>query len=261
MTKNKLLFIIFNLVLLILLSEGVYHYYYYKISLVIDAIPTRASSGQNQLIWGENGIVETIQIIFIFFSITYFFLFIRKNKTNLKTFDRLYVYLYITGLFYFFFEEISWGQHFFYWDTPSYFTEINHQNETNFHNISNLLNELPRSLLTIWCIIPFILIKFLKSIINDTFLIHFCYPSENLKKISILILIFYVPDFALDKLNIYPEPSKPLGGHFITTDIKPREVADFITFNFVRLSELVELLFCYYILSHAYYFFKKFKNS
>ena len=173
----------------------------------------------------------------------------------------MYVYLYITGLFYFFFEEISWGQHFFYWDTPSYFTEINHQNETNFHNISNLLNELPRSLLTIWCIIPFILIKFLKSIINDTFLIHFCYPSENLKKISILILIFYVPDFALDKLNIYPEPSKPLGGHFITTDIKPREVADFITFNFVRLSELVELLFCYYILSHAYYFFKKFKNS
>ena len=105
MTKNKLLFIIFNLVLLILLSEGVYHYYYYKISLVIDAIPTRASSGQNQLIWGENGIVETIQIIFIFFSITYFFLFIRKNKTNLKTFDRLYVYLYITGLFYFFFED------------------------------------------------------------------------------------------------------------------------------------------------------------
>ena len=67
MTRNKSIFIIFNLVLLILLLEGVYHYYYYKISLAIDAIPTRASSGQNQLIWGENGIVETIQIIFTFF--------------------------------------------------------------------------------------------------------------------------------------------------------------------------------------------------
>jgi len=260
MTKNKLLFIIFNLVLLILLLEGFYHYYYYKISLVIDSIPARASSGQNQLIWGENGIVETVQIIFIFFSIIYFFLFLRKNKDNLKTFDRLYVCLYIIGLFYFFFEEISWGQHFFYWDTPSYFSEINHQNETNFHNTSNLFNELPRSLLTMWCIIPFISIKFLKSIINNSFLIHFYYPSENLKKISILILIFYIPDFTLDKLNIYPEPSKPLGEHFITTDIKPREIADFLTFNFVRLSELIELLFCYYILSHAYYFLKKSKN-
>ena len=75
MTKNKLLFIIFNLVLLILLLEGFYHYYYYKISLVIDSIPARASSGQNQLIWGENGIVETVQIIFIFFFQSFIFFY------------------------------------------------------------------------------------------------------------------------------------------------------------------------------------------
>ena len=178
----------------------------------------------------------------------------------MKVFDKLYVYLYILGLFYFFFEEISWGQHFFHWETPNYFSEINHQNETNFHNTSNLFNELPRSLLTIWCIIPFISVKLFKSIINNNFLIYFYYPSNNLKKISILILVFYIPDFMLDGLDIYPEPSKPLGEHFISTDIKPREIADFFTFNFIRLSELIELLFCYYILNHSFYFFKNFKN-
>ena len=47
------------------------------------------------------------------------------------------------------------------------------------------------------------------------------------------------------------------GEHFTSTDIKPREIADFFTFNFIRLSELIEFLFCYYILNHSYYFFKK----
>tara|TARA_B100001113_G_scaffold349246_1_gene344351 strand:- start:346 stop:1083 length:738 start_codon:yes stop_codon:yes gene_type:complete len=240
--------------------EGFYHYYFYKISLAFDSIPTKASSGQNQLIWGENGFVETTQIIFIFFSIIFFSIFLKKNNFNLKLFDKLYLYLYILGLFYFFFEEISWGQHFFHWETPTFFSDINHQNETNLHNTSNLFNELPRSLLTLWCIFPFILIKFLKNIDNNSYVIYFIYPSEKLKKISILILMFYVPDFIFDKLNIYPNPSEPIGEHFKTTDIKSREIVDLITFNFLRLSELIELLFCFYILNHAYYFLKKLEN-
>ena len=260
MTRNNFFFIIFNILLFILLVEGVYHFYYYKISLLFESIPTVASSGPNKLIWGENGLVETIQIIFIFLSIIYFLLFIKKNNFKLKILDKLFIYLYILGLLYYFLEEISWGQHFFYWDTPIFFSEINHQNETNFHNISNLLNELPRSLLTLWCIIPFVLIKFLKKINISPFLIYLFYPSENLKKISILILIFFIPDFLFDKLDIYPEPSEPYGMHFTTTDITPREIVDLITFNFLRLSELIELLFCYYILNHSYYFLKKFKN-
>ena len=82
MAKNNLFFIIFNLFLFILLLEGFYHYYYYKISLLLDIIPTRATSGQNYLIWGENGFVETVQIIFIFFSIIFLFLFLKKITQN-----------------------------------------------------------------------------------------------------------------------------------------------------------------------------------
>ena len=36
--------------------------------------------------------------------------------------------LYIAG------EEMSWGQHFFHWNTPEYWAELNRQEETNLHN-------------------------------------------------------------------------------------------------------------------------------
>ena len=36
--------------------------------------------------------------------------------------------LYIAG------EEMSWGQHFFHWNTPEYWAMVNRQEETNLHN-------------------------------------------------------------------------------------------------------------------------------
>jgi hypothetical protein len=46
--------------------------------------------------------------------------------------------LYIAG------EEHSWGQHFFNWNTPSYWSEINRQQETNLHNTSAWFNQRPK---------------------------------------------------------------------------------------------------------------------
>ena len=49
--------------------------------------------------------------------------------------------IYLSG------EEASWGQHYFGWATPEGWSEINDQQETNFHNTSNLLDQLPRAIL------------------------------------------------------------------------------------------------------------------
>lgn len=49
--------------------------------------------------------------------------------------------IYIAG------EEHSWGQHFFKWDTPEYWRNLNRQEETNLHNVSHLFGNLPRSIL------------------------------------------------------------------------------------------------------------------
>lgn len=46
-------------------------------------------------------------------------------------------------------EEHSWGQHFFHWQTPEYWSEINRQQETNLHNTFGVANHLPQLLLEI----------------------------------------------------------------------------------------------------------------
>ena len=44
-------------------------------------------------------------------------------------------------------EEMSWGQHFFHWNTPEYWAEVNRQQETNLHNTYAIFEKTPRSLL------------------------------------------------------------------------------------------------------------------
>jgi disulfide bond formation protein DsbB len=51
--------------------------------------------------------------------------------------------LYIAG------EEMSWGQHFFHWNTPEYWAEVNRQQETNLHNTYAIFEKTPRSILEI----------------------------------------------------------------------------------------------------------------
>lgn len=53
------------------------------------------------------------------------------------------------GCFYIAGEEHSWGQHFFYWETPDSWAAINRQDETNLHNVFGFLNHLPRTFLEI----------------------------------------------------------------------------------------------------------------
>lgn len=60
--------------------------------------------------------------------------------------------VYIAG------EEMSWGQHFFHWSTPDYWTTVNRQAETNLHNTYDVFEKTPRSLLELCIIIGGLLI-------------------------------------------------------------------------------------------------------
>lgn len=65
--------------------------------------------------------------------------------------------LYIAG------EEHSWGQHFFNWGTPEYWTEINRQAETNLHNVSHWFNQRPRLALEAGILIGGIIIPLIQA--------------------------------------------------------------------------------------------------
>jgi hypothetical protein len=49
--------------------------------------------------------------------------------------------IYIAG------EEMSWGQHFFHWNTPEYWAAVNRQDETNLHNTFDIFEKTPRLIL------------------------------------------------------------------------------------------------------------------
>lgn len=70
--------------------------------------------------------------------------FVRRHKLVLALVAVAgFACLYIAG------EEHSWGQHFFQWQTPEYWSEINRQKETNLHNTLHLFDKKPRAVLEI----------------------------------------------------------------------------------------------------------------
>ena len=62
-------------------------------------------------------------------------------------FFKLWLGFFILGGFLLAGEEISWGQHFFHWQSPNYFRDENLQSETNIHNLWHLSEIIPKFLL------------------------------------------------------------------------------------------------------------------
>ena len=228
----------------------------------------------SEIIWYENGIIETLQVIFLILASYFFYLFIKNNKNiNFKLSKFLYL-IYFVGMIYYLFEEISWGQHYFKWDTPSLFSEINDQNETNLHNISNLFNQLPRNLLLIWCSLTFLIIKF-PYISENRNLYLFLYPNNNLKKISktlifftliLLIFKFFPSNLYLIDAGSHQEPAQLMWKNklIVNPEIKDKILIfglDILSFKFVRIAELQELLIDFYLLTHAFYVYNLVKPN
>ena len=195
--------------------------------------------------WSENGFIENLQIIFVLLAI----ILLIKVRYEFKKFNLINFFILIKtlALIYYLGEEISWGQHFFKWETPSLLEEINNQKETNIHNISNLFDQLPRTLVFFWCAFGIILINFLKNKIkiNKNY-IYLIKPNKNLIYISFLLIILSFPDLLISILNLHPGHVDKFG-----EDMPESVFFDIITFNFVRLSELHELVFCFYFLNYS----------
>ncbi len=256
------IFLIFNLVVFF---EGIYKHYQFLIKKIPISYFYNDQGGYTQLIWHENGLIENLQSFLLLLSIFFFYDFMRKNRLiNFKMSKYIFI-LYICGLIYYLMEEISWGQHFFKWNTPNFLVDLNDQNETNLHNISSLFNQLPRNLIFLWCSLTFIIIKF--SFIKKYEQIEgFIFPNQNLKYISIFLLLITFPSILSKSfLPVYSIIEGLNVGQIhviIDNDIiyEPKIdqiilafFLDIISFKFIRLSELQELFFNYYILSHSYY--------
>ncbi len=86
-------------------------------------------------------------------------------------------------------EEASWGQHYFGWTTSGEWAQINDQQETNIHNTSHLLDQLPRAILQGGIIVaglvwPWILLNKPELLPRR---LDFTYPPLALRPLAILI--------------------------------------------------------------------------
>jgi len=195
--------------------------------------------------WEENGFIENLQVLFVLIAIILIFKIAINSKIK---FIKLFLIFKTLALIYYLGEEISWGQHFIKFNTPEIFTKLNHQNEVNLHNISNLFDQLPRTLVFIWCSLTIFIFKFLEKIKKINFSFQYLFvPNKNLIYVSILLLSISAPDLIIDKFNLHP-------GHYDEINkiyISEAKYYDLVSLNYIRFSELQELIFSFYFLSYA----------
>lgn len=91
-----------------------------------------------------------------------------KGLVEVKT--RFWFILVTLGSIYFAGEELSWGQHLFFWETPETIGAINDQNETNLHNMSSWFDQKPRIALELWALIGGIFMP-----------VYYCLRKEELR--------------------------------------------------------------------------------
>ena len=104
----------------------------------------------------ESGAVEIITAVLLAVAIAVVAGFLAKLFTTsaqtwaipFRTLAILWCVIYGLGCIYFLGEEISWGQHLFGWETPDAWKALNDQDETNLHNTSGWLDQVPRTVLT-----------------------------------------------------------------------------------------------------------------
>jgi hypothetical protein len=83
----------------------------------------------------EQGMIEILTAVFFgAAAIVGLALVARTRGTVPPIFRAFYVGFALAALFVAF-EEISWGQHLFRWESPTWFAERNAQRETNLHNL------------------------------------------------------------------------------------------------------------------------------
>ncbi|MGA7456657.1 MAG: hypothetical protein WBW51_04935 [Methyloceanibacter sp.] len=111
-------------------------------------------------------------------------------------------------------EEMSWGQHFFHWNTPEYWAAVNVDDETNLHKTYDIFDKIPRVTLELGVLIGGLLVPaaawFRPQIRASRFALLF--PAAALVPTALLALCFKLLDEARarDLVLAYERPSESI---------------------------------------------------
>jgi len=79
----------------------------------------------------------------------------RRRRTLPRRWVAAWLGIVTLAALYFAGEEISWGQHLSGWATPDFLARINHQGETNLHNLKGMgiFDNVPRYAIWAWALV------------------------------------------------------------------------------------------------------------
>ena len=196
---------------------------FFALALIIDKPFPEILPGFTAL---ETGLVENLQAFLLLLSLIVALHILSKAHCYPK-WIKAWLTLGILGSLYVLLEEISYGQHYFNWSTPEYWQAYTDQQETNFHNTSSWLDQKPRLILEIGVIFGGLIVPLLRRI-RPSSIPEFSKPILPQNALFIIALIAIIP-------NIF-ERIMDLIGHPEWGEI------------FIRISEIQELYFYYFIL-------------
>lgn len=161
-------------------------------------------------LYAEHGVSETLQWIIAFAAV-----YVGASAAMMKDAPKwlkAWAGVAALGCLYIALEEISYGQQFFNWNTPEYWSVVNDQGETNLHNTSSWFDQKPRALLMLGIIVGgliFPLVRRVKPALLPSYF-NTIYPSDDLKCVALLTLLSYLAKalFKMTGIVIYDRPSE-----------------------------------------------------
>jgi hypothetical protein len=96
---------------------------------------------------------------------------------------------------------MSWGQHFFHWNTPEYWALVNRQQETNLHNTYAVFEKYPRAVLEIGVLIGGIVIPIAAAFVPRirAMRLSLFFPPAALLPASLIVFAIKIADMAFQK--------------------------------------------------------------
>jgi hypothetical protein len=161
---------------------------------------------------GEDQFAEVVQVILYALALVLGILVVRKLRiSGERTFVALYAVV-VVGLVFMLGEELSWGQRLFGWRTSETFAELNKQDETNLHNITDVETMFKWMQLVVGAYGTFLPLLFLLDLSRPMKrFLSFVIPHATL-------IPFFAPLFLWRVYRNVIAPDPPPGSYFVISE-------------------------------------------
>ncbi len=148
------------------LSPVVWGWFPPLLALIVVSAKALSPAVYQRFIFGEQGLTEQLTALIGLLAVYLGVRVLLLARQQLPILEVLWLGVATLGCVYLAGEEVSWGQQLVHWQTSETFAALNHQRESNLHNMSSWLNQKPRILLELWVLVGGIALPVWRSLTN-----------------------------------------------------------------------------------------------